>query len=334
FKQLFAQVTNPPIDAIREECVTGTELFLGPSGDITRDGPTNCTKIRIEHPILDEGTFAWLMSGNHGFKTAKVSTCFTRGKSLEAALSDLFERVKQEIANGAEIICLSDRGADADNIPIPALLASSGTHHYLIRNGLRGKCSLVLESAEPREVHHFATLIGYGVSAVFPYGAFLSIDELVQKGFIKFEVKKAIENYIHAVVHGLLKVISKMGISCVSGYFSAQVFEAVGISDEVIDKYFTGTVTRFSGLSIEEIEAELLMRVDRAKSADAKVLPSGGKFQWKKSGEAHLYNPEAIHLLQTAVRNNDYELYKRYSMTLNNEINATLRSMLDFKASR
>ncbi len=338
FKQLFAQVTNPPIDALREEMVTGTEVFLGSSGQFTSDEGENCRKLRIDSPIIDDEEYAKILSLNEeGFKVKKLSMLYDvkrGGEGLEAALSKMFMDAQTAAEEGNTILVLSDRGFSEKKAGIPALLAVSGLHHFLIRQGLRGGVDIVLDSAEPYEVHHFATLVGYGVAAVHPYLAYSIVRDFEKTGYISdIDGDKAVHNYIKAIVKGIVKIMSKMGISAVAGYQGAQVFEALGISKNVIDKYFTGTASRIEGLEMSHIAKETAKRHNVAYGAlKNDPLRSGGIFQYKAEGEVHMYNPETIHLFQQAVRKGDYELYKEYYKKLSGEeeqIN-TLRSLLEF----
>jgi glutamate synthase (ferredoxin) len=332
FQQLFAQVTNPPIDPNFEEMVTGMDVFIGKSGDFTQDSAENCEKIHLNTPILSPAVYEALRKGYEGYKLTEVPMLFTREQGLQKGLEAFFEAADKAIADGAVLLVLTDKDASETQIPIPSLLAASGLHHHLIRKGTRGKCSLIVDSFEPREVHHSACLLGYGVKAIFPRGAYDVISDMVKTGHISgVTEEKAIENYIHAVDHGILKIMSKMGISCVDGYIRAQIFEAVGLSQEVIDNYFTGTVSRVGGMTLEDIEGECLRRHEKALASMDQALPSGGRFQVKRDGEQHLYNPQTIHTIQTAVRNNDYELYKEYKRMICDENQASLRSLLGFK---
>ena len=339
FKQLFAQVTNPPIDALREEIVTGTEVFLGTSGQFTHDVAVNCRKLRLDSPIIDDAEYAKILSlDSEGFKVAKLSMLYDvsrGGEGLEAALATMFMDAQTAAEDGATILVISDRDYSERKAGIPALLAVSGLHHFLIRQGLRGAVDIVLDSAEPFEVHHFATLVGYGVAAVHPYLAYSTVRDCVKKGFITgIDADKAVHNYIKAIVKGIVKIMSKMGISAVAGYQGAQVFEALGISRKVIDKYFTGTVSRIGGLELTHIADETAKRHNAAYSARRRdPLDSGGVFQYKTEGEIHMYNPETIHLFQQAVRKGDYNLYKEYFKKLEGEKEqyTTLRSLFDFR---
>ncbi len=337
FKQLFAQVTNPPIDALREKIVTGTELFLGASGNFTEEVAENCRKIRIETPILSKEDFAKVRGLDYnGIRACTLDLLYDvngGGEALEAALDDLFEKAKKAIADGYTILILTDRGFSAEKAGIPTMLAVSGLHHHLIRAGLRGRADIVLDSAEPIEVHHFACLVGYGVSGIHPWGAIAAIEEMVGRGYmVGIDDKgKAVANYLKSITDGIIKIMSKMGISAVASYQGAQVFEILGLSKDVVDKYFTNTVSRIGGLTLNEIADETKKRHASAYGVRGKdPLPSGGLFQYKADGEKHLYNPRTIHLFQRAVRENSYELFKEYSKLITGEDNMNIRSLLEF----
>lgn len=331
FKQLFAQVTNPPIDAIQEECVTGMDVFLGPNGDPTHDRAENCRKIHLDSPILSLHALERLVSGLPGFPAAELAMTFNPEKGLEKGLETLFSQAEQALAGGAVLLVLSDRTASAAQPPIPSLLATAGLHHHLIRKGLRGGCSLIVDSREPREVHHVACLIGYGAKAVALRGVHEATAALLADGHLDgLTEEQAAHNLLHGYDHGLLKVMSKMGISCVDGYQNAQIFEALGLSKELVNRFFTGTVTRVGGLSLADLERETLRRHELALQAMSEELPSGGRFQYKLDGEQHLYDPETIHLLQTAARTNDYALFKEYVRRIEDEHLVSLRGLLDF----
>ncbi len=335
FKQLFAQVTNPPLDAIREACVTGTDVLLGPSGDITQDAAENCHKIHLKSPVLSEATFRALRQGVKGFPSAEIGILFTREQGLMKALDELCAEAEQIARGGASLLILTDRGADETHIPIPALLASSLVHHHLIRKGLRGNFSIIVDSFGIREVHHVCCLIGYGVKAVFPRGLMRSLEDLADRGILgTMELEKAKANTLHALEHGVLKVISKMGISCVDGYIRAQIFEAVGLSDEVIDRCFTGTVSRVGGMTFADLEREMLARHNFALKNLEEPLQSGGRYAVKKNGEEHLYHPQVIHTIQTAVREGNYKLYKEYTKLIGVEKAVALRHLLGFKPGK
>ncbi|EIJ36681.1 glutamate synthase large subunit [Thiothrix nivea] len=340
FKQLFAQVTNPPIDSIREEIVTSSITTLGSEGDITAPTAASCHQILLQSPVLDNGELMKLVEiKREGFKCATLPITFRAmdGESgLEAAMETLFAAADHEIDNGANLIVLSDRTADADNVPIPSLLAVAGLHHHLIRDGKRTRVSLILESGEPREVHHFAVLLGYGVQAINPYLAFDSIDDLIREGLLPgMEHDYAIKKYIKAATKGVIKVMSKIGISTVQSYRGAQIFEALGISSEVINKYFTATASRIGGIDLNVIAKEAVMRHQTAydhHDAEDRSLRSGNVFQWRNEEEEHQYNPMTIYTLQKAVRMGDYALYKQYSKLMHEdaEVKFNLRNLLEF----
>ncbi|MGE5557062.1 MAG: glutamate synthase large subunit [Bacillota bacterium] len=343
FKQLFAQVTNPPIDAIREEIVISTENYLGSEGNLLEPKPESCRRLKINAPILSSGELAKVrqlnMSGLHAATIPILFRAKDGGAGLEKAMDSLYDAVRQEIRAGAGIIILSDRGVTDEMAPIPSLLAVSGLHHYLIREKIRTRVSLILESGEPRETHHFALLLGYGASAVNPYLVFDILECMVENGAIKeLDYEHAEKNYRKAAVKGIVKILSKMGISTIQSYQGAQIFEAVGLNHSVIDRYFTWTPSRIGGIGMEEIARETVLRHFRAyfQRPAGTALDSGGVFQWRAEGEDHLYNPETIYFLQQACRNNDYGLYKNYAGLINDQTKKhyTLRGLLDFKAAR
>lgn len=338
FKQLFAQVTNPPIDGIREEIITSSSMLLGNSGNLLEPDQNNTTSVFLETPILTNEQLNTIKQLNTGrFKTVTISMLYPVDKGFRAmqkALDRICREADQAIDEGANIIILSDRGVNEHLAAIPALLASSGLHHHLIRREIRTNLGIVLESGEPREVHHFCTLIGYGVTAINPYIAYETIKDLAEKGALNgLDYETSQKNYIKASVKGMLKVLTKMGISTMRSYHGAQIFEAVGLKKDVIDKYFTMTPSRLEGIGLEEIAAENQMRHASAydnKSPYTDTLEIGGYFQCKDDGEIHLYNPETIYLLQRACREGDYSLYKDYSKKINDEEIFTLRNLLDF----
>ncbi len=341
FKQLFAQVTNPPIDCIREEIVTSTGTALGPEGNLLKPEPKSCRQIKLNSPILTNEEFEKLrMVAHKDFKSVVLPILYNAkggGRALDAALSKMFELADKGISHHANIIILSDRGINAGHAPIPALLAVSALHHHLIRSGTRTKVGIILETGEPREVHHFALLIGYGASAINPYLAFESMDDLIRQGIMKdTDHKKAVKNYAKAVAKGVVKTMSKMGISTVQSYRGAQIFEAVGLNKAVVDKYFTWTSTRIEGVGIEEIAQEVLQRHQHAfpdREVNGPTLDAGGQYQWRKDGEYHLFNPETVHKLQLACRTNNAKAFSEYSAAVNQQEKhyATLRGLLDFK---
>ena len=342
FKQLFAQVTNPPIDSIREEIVTSAETRLGSEGNLLNPQPSACRRVELKWPILTNEDFAKIRRTQlPGLRVGVLPILFrvTRGerglaKSMEE-LSIMARRMIEE--EEINVIVLSDRGVTRDTAPIPALLAIAGLHHYLIREGLRTRVSLVLETGEAREVHHFALLIGYGCSAINPYLAFETIDDMIREGHLTgIDHKTACKNMVKAASKGVIKVMSKMGISAIQSYRGAQVFEALGLRQDVIDHYFTWTPSRVGGIGLDVIAQEVLMRHRAAyseRAANSHTLPGGGLYQWRANGEAHLFTPESIHKLQKAVRTGQVSAYKEYASLINDQSKSlcTLRSLLDFK---
>ena len=340
FKQLFAQVTNPPIDPIREEIITSTDIMVGGEGNLLDPLPGSCRMVKMHYPILTNEELEKLRYIDRpGFKSVTLPALFTAAdgaKGLESALDQMFAAADKAIAGGANIVILSDRGVDPIHAPIPALLAVSGLHHHLIRSGTRTKIGLILESGEPREVHHFSVLIGYGCTAINPYLAFRTIDDLIQEKLLaEPDLKKAVQKYIKAAVKGVVKTMAKMGISTVQSYHGAQIFEAVGINSDVVNKYFTWTPSRIQGISLEVIAGEALARHRRAfPAADVNTeLDAGGQYQWRDNGEYHLFNPQTIHKLQTACRLGSEKIYREYAELINNQAKnlCTLRGLLDFK---
>ncbi len=340
FKQLFAQVTNPPIDAIREEIVTSSLTLLGSEGDLTNPTPDVCQRITLKSPIISNREIAKLKAIDHpSFRCVRMPITFDANGgagTLERTLEDLFAKVDERIEQGVNLIVLSDRGIDEHNAPIPSLLAVSSLHHHLIRNGKRTRVSIILESGEPREVHHFAVLLGYGADAINPYAACETIDDLIREGYLTgIEYVPAVLKYIKAATKGVIKVMSKIGISTVQSYRGAQIFEAIGISQSVVDRYFTATTSRIGGIDLETIAEEALRRHQRAfghHDADLRTLLPGGSFQWRSGGEEHMYNPDTIYLLQKAVRSGDYAQFKQFSSRLNDDpdVKYNLRNLLDF----
>jgi glutamate synthase (NADPH/NADH) large chain len=340
FKQLFAQVTNPPIDALREELVTSASTMLGSEGNLLAPNAKSCRMIKLEHPILMNTQLRKLQKLDlDGFKSRTLSITYPvaeNGPGMEKALGKLFADADAAIEDGCNILVLSDRGIDHDHAAIPALLASSGLHHHLVRNGKRMQTSIVLESGEPREVHHFAVLIGYGADAINPYLAYETISDILGKQLVRdISYDKAESLYIKAVVKGVIKVLSKMGISTIQSYRGAQIFEALGLHKDVVDRYFTGTPTRIQGATLRTISKEVEIRHKEAfpeRPSNGHALPVGGKYQWRKGGEAHLFNPRTINALQEAVRSGDYEAFKTYSESINNQTKQlyTLRGMMKF----
>ena len=338
FKQLFAQVTNPPIDPIREEIITSTFTMVGSRSGLLEPKAESCSVIRLEQPILtDEELDKLRFIDKPGFKSETLSILFNAAdgaKGLETSLEKLFAAADEAIKDGVNILIMSDRGISPEMAPIPALLAMAGLHHHLIRNGTRGRTGLVLESGEPREVHHFALLIGYGCSAINPYLAYETIDDLIREGLLeKTDHKTAVKKFIKAAIKGVVKTMAKMGISTVQSYRGAQIFEAVGLNSEVVDKYFTWTPSRIQGVGLDVIAEEALTRHRRAFPREAVTeLDAGGQYQWRDSGEFHLFNPQTIHKLQTACRLGSEKIYREYAELVNNQSKnlCTLRGLLDF----
>jgi len=342
FKQLFAQVTNPPIDAIREEIITGTEAFIGSEGNLLKDSKENCRQIKLPSPILSNDDFLKIKNINRpGFKVKNISILFDKNKgenALEEAMENLFAEADKAYAEGFNILILSDRGVDKDNIAIPSLLAVSGLHQHLVAKGTRMSLSLILESGEPREVHHFGALLGFGVSAINPYLAYETIRELTEEGLLELSYEKGVYNFNKAVLKGIVKILSKMGISTIQSYQGAQIFEALGISEEVIDKYFTNTVSRIAGIGIKEIQKEAELRhalaFDKLGLTLDLTLDTVGSHNFRSNKEEHVYNPLTIHKLQEATKRGDYSLFKEYSQLLNGEeALLNLRGLMDFDFS-
>ena len=341
FKQLFAQVTNPPIDCIREEIIMSTETAIGSEHNLLKPGPEHARLIELKSPILTNEEFAKLKHIDMpGFKSITLPILFKvadGAAGLEKAMEDLFQKVNQAIQDGFNVVVLSDRGVNKEWAPIPSLLAVAGVHHHLIREGTRTRVGLVLESGEPREVHHYALLIGYGCGAINPYLAFETLDDMIRQGLLKnIDHKTACKNYLKAAVKGVVKVISKMGISTIQSYWGAQIFEAVGLKKAFIDKYFTWTPSRVEGAGIDVVAEEILARHQRAfpeRPVNGHVLDVGGQYQWRDEGEYHLFNPQTIHKLQNSVRTNNYKVFKEYSALVNEQTRnwCTLRGLLDFK---
>jgi glutamate synthase (ferredoxin) len=343
FKQLFAQVTNPPIDPIREEIVTSTETMVGARGGLLNPTPESCALIKLAHPLLTNEELEKLRHvgrvNRKGFKAATLPILFKaadKAKGLETALEKLFADADQAIADGVTILILSDRAISEADAPIPALLAVAGLHHHLIRAGTRSRVGLVLESGEPREVHHFALLISYGCSAINPYLAFATIDDLIAEGMlVNTDHKTALKKYIKGAIKGVVKTMAKMGISTIQSYRGAQIFEAIGLNSEVVDKYFTWTPSRIQGVGLDVIAEEVLKRHAHA-FPDRQVngeLDAGGQYQWRDDGEYHLFNPQTIHKLQIACRLGSYKTFQEYAELVNNQAKnlCTLRGLLDFK---
>ena len=341
FKQLFAQVTNPPIDCIREEIVTSMETTIGAEGNLLEPAPESCQLIGLATPILTNEELAKLRHRTPAqFKSVTLPILYNvaeGGPGLEGALEELCQRASRAVAEGVNVVILSDRGLDRERAPLPALLAVAGLHHHLIREGTRTRVGLVLESGEPREVHHFSLLIGYGCGAINPYLVFETLEDMIREGLLEgVDFQTACRNYVKAAGKGVVKVISKMGISTIQSYRGAQVFEAIGLAQPVIDKYFTWTPSRVGGIGLEVIAHEAQMRHERAfprLPVSEPVLDSGGQYEWRSDGEYHLFNPETIQTLQLSCRAGNYALFKEYSALVNQQSRhlCTLRGLLGFK---
>ncbi|PSL50569.1 glutamate synthase (NADH) large subunit [Salsuginibacillus halophilus] len=344
FKQLFAQVTNPAIDAIREEVVTAVGTTIGREGNLLHPTPKSARHIYLKTPIINNEELAKLRANKQkGFKAETLPMLFNREQGsagLESALESLFQKADEAVSRGATLLILSDRDIDEANAPIPALLAAGGLHHHLIRAGCRTKVSIIVESGEPREVHHLACLIGFGAEAVNPYLVFDSAEAMIQDGTMQdFSYVEAVSAYISSATKGIMKVLSKIGISTIQSYRGAQIFEAVGISQDVVDRYFTWTPSRIGGVTLNEVADEVLLRHERAfndQEGKDETLDPGDDLQWRRNGEPHQYNPHTIHMLQHATRQNDYELYKKYAAAINeqHEDQTTLRGLLEMNSSR
>ena len=336
FKQLFAQVTNPPIDALREEVVTSTTVYLGESGNILEEKPENCKVLKVHNPILSSTDILKLKNiRERGFKSAVIPILYYKNTSLKKAVEKMFLNADKAYREGANILILSDRGVDENHLAIPSLLAVSALHQHLVVTKRRTSLSIVLESGEPREVHHFATLLGYGATAVNPYLAQETIHELIHDDLLDKDYYAAVDDYNNAVIHGIVKIASKMGISTIQSYMGSQIFEAIGLSGEVIDKYFTGTVSRVGGITIKDIEDNVeklhTAAFDPLDLETSAELPSNGSHKFRSGKEEHLYNPQTIHALQAATRTGSYDLFKQYTKLLNEEMSAvSLRGLLDF----
>ena len=334
FKQMFAQVTNPPIDSIREEMVTSTRVMLGNSGNLTDPNKTGTYALSMRTPILTNQELASIKAlACRRMKSVTLPILFDPSKGVDGmreALKELCEKAEEAARTDQNVLILSDRGVDANHAPIPALLAVAAVHNHLIRKVLRTEIGLILESGEPREVHHFCTLIGYGVTAINPYLAFETVKDLhARKRLGDITLEKAEQNYINAAVGGIMKVMSKMGISTVRSYHGAQIFEALGLNSDFIKKYFVNTPTRIGGIGLYGVTTEALARFDRAFKKDESVLEPGGWYGPVKDGEEHLFNPKTIDLLQESLINGDYAKYKEYSKAIRNDYHVTLRSLME-----
>src|SRR6266545_4459732 len=341
FKQLFAQVTNPPLDGIREELVTQIATTIGQEGNLLEPTPEACRQIKLKTPILHNEELARIRHVElPGFKAKTISMLFpvsAGGAGLAKAVEELCRQASRAVAEGYSYVILSDRGVDPQHAPIPALLATSGVHHHLIREGSRVKIGLIIETGEPREVHHMALLLGYGAGAINPYLAFETLDDMIRQGLLPgLDHKTAVKNYIKALNKGILKVISKMGISTIQSYRGAQIFEAIGLNKEFVDRYFTWTTSRISGVGIDIVAQEVLARHHRAypdRPVGPPELDWGGEYQWRRDGEYHLFNPETVFKLQHATQSGQYKIFKEYTRLVDDQSrnHATLRGLFDFK---
>ncbi len=352
FKQLFAQVTNPPLDAIREEVVTAVSSSVGPEANLLAPGPESCRQLALPFPIIDNDELAKIIhindDGNHPGLQAKVLSGLYRvddgGEGLRTALDRVCAQASEAIEGGARIIVLSDRNADSIDAPIPSLLLTAAVHHHLVRTKQRTMAGLIVESGDAREVHHMALLIGYGAGAINPYLAFESIEDLIAEemhGLGGMDAHKAVKNYIKACGKGVLKVMSKMGVSTVASYTGAQIFEAIGLGQPVVDAYFTGTISQLGGIGLEEIAAEVgarhaMANPTRPEERAHRKLELGGEYQWRREGELHLFNPETVFKLQHATRSKRYDVFKEYTAKVDDQSEKlmTLRGLFEFSADR
>lgn len=343
FTQLFAQVTNPPLDAIREKLVTALGTMIGPEGNILQPGPHSCRQIELSRPVLDNEELAKILHIDEdgdmpGFQAVRVSGVYKArhgSKGLKDRLTEICRHVSEAIEDGVRILVLSDRDSTADLAPIPSLLLTAAVHQHLVREQTRTKVALLVETGDCRTVHHAAVLLGYGAAAVNPYLAFDSVEELCDLGVLDIERTEAVENYINALCQGVLKVMSKMGISTIASYTGAQVFEAVGLDADFVDRYFTGTDSRIGGIGLQTLSREVAERLRAAYERPIETtepLPPGGDYQWRREGEVHLFNPETVFLLQHATRSGQYDVFKRYTQKVDAIAadSGLLRGMLDF----
>ena len=336
FKQLFAQVTNPPIDAIREEIVTSTTVYVGKDGNLLKGQPENCQVLKVNNPILTNTDMLKIKNMKvDGFKVAVVPITYYKSTRLDRAIDRLFVEVDKAYKDGANILVLSDRGIDENHMPIPSLLAVSAVHQYLVKTKKRTSLAIILESGEPREVHHFAALLGYGACAVNPYLAQDTIKELINNKLLDKDYYAAVDDYNNAILHGIVKIASKMGISTIQSYQGSKIFEAIGISEEVIGKYFAGTVSRVGGITLKDIADDVEVR--HSKAFDPLGLPTNlelesmGIHKMRSEGEKHRYDPQTIHMLQESTKRGDYEMFRQYTELVDREQSGYLRSLMDFR---
>jgi glutamate synthase (ferredoxin) len=342
FKQLFAQVTNPPLDAIREELVTSMASTIGPERNLLMPEPQSCEQITIKYPIIHNEHVAKLrhLAPDSPFRSTTLPMLFDPekgGAALEQAMDELCQQASEAVAGGYNILIISDRGHGPRRAPIPSLMATAGVHHHLVREGTRTRCALVVECGEAREVHHVSLLLGYGAGVVNPYLAFETIDDMIRHGMLTGTTREdAVDRYIKSLNKGILKVMSKMGISTLASYCGAQIFEAIGLNQEFIDKYFTHTTSRVGGVGVDVIAEEVRLRHERAygrRPAGVSELDAGGEYQWRRDGEYHLFNPDTVFKLQHATRSGQYRIFKEYTRAVNaqHERRATLRGLFRLK---
>lgn len=335
FKQLFAQVTNPPIDAVREKIVTATTVYAGKNGNLLSEQPENCNVLKITNPILSDLDIKKIEHlSKPGLKVAKVSMLYYKSTPLERAIEHLFVEVDRAYKDGANILILSDRGVDENHVAIPSLLCVAAVHNHLVTTKKCMAMSLILETGEPRGVHHFATLLGYGACAVNPYLAHASIKQLIEEGLLQKDYYAAVEDYDHAIISGIVKIASKMGISTIQSYQGSRIFEALGIDESVIEKYFTGTVSRIGGITLEDIakntDKQHSKAFDPLGLETDQTIDSMGRHKMRSQGESHRYNPKTIHMLQSATREGSYEKFKQYTEMVDDEQTGYIRSLMDF----
>ncbi|NQT61140.1 MAG: glutamate synthase large subunit, partial [Bacteroidetes bacterium] len=344
FKQLFAQVTNPPIDPLREQLVMSLESYIENESNPLNIDQTHYRSLKLSHPILSIRDMVRLRSNNHpDLRTAEIDMTFIpddTGKNLEKALQNIFTQAEKFAAEGISLLILTDKGIDKNTAPIPSLLAASGLHHHMIKKGLRGKIGIIVETGEAREVFHFALLVAFGVDAICPYIAFSTVRNLAESGKLnKLTPEAASDNYVNAIKKGLLKTFSRMGISTLHSFFGTQIFEAVGLNTTIIDKYFTGTISRIGGIGLREISIEAEMRLKKAYPSDLiplKLLEPGGAYRYRRNSEKHYWTPESIYKLQLATRSDDYSVFKEFTALMNGYYrdNGDIRGLIRFKPAK
>jgi glutamate synthase (NADPH/NADH) large chain len=347
FTQLFAQVTNPPLDAIREELVTSVSATIGPEANLLDPSPASCRQIVLPFPVIDNDELAKIGSIDEdgdlpGFRAVRVSGLYRvgdGGAGLKNRLVEICRGVSEAIEDGARILVLSDRDSTSELAPIPSLLLTAVVHQHLIREQTRTQVALVVETGDCREVHHVSVLLGFGAAAINPYLAFESVEDLISTGALNgIKPAKAVRNYVKALGKGVLKIMSKMGISTVASYTGAQVFEAVGLDKELVERYFTGTSSTIGGIGLNEIAAEVAARHATAYPANEaerahRRLEVGGEYQWRREGEIHLYNPETVFLLQHSTRSRQYDIFQKYTSTVDKQAaeSGSLRGLFELR---